>query len=125
DPRRPADAPPTEEAFCQARARLPWAFWTALSGLLADRFEQQHPDRLRWRGRYRLMGLDGSTLDLPNHQALVKAFGSAGRGQGRRQAQARLVMLQFTLTRMPWRWELVPLAQSEQEVAARLLTQLR
>jgi hypothetical protein len=122
DPRVAADAPPTEEAFCQARQRLPWNFWLALSRRLADRFAQQHAQLVRWRGRYRLLCLDGSTLDLPNWPDLAKAFGTAGRGVGRRQAQARLVLLQLTAARMPWRWDLVPLAQSEQEVAARLLT---
>ena len=125
DPRRAADTTPSEEAFCQARGRVPWAFWRALSALLTDRFERQALDRLRWRGRYRLLGLDGSSLDLPNERALFKAFGSAGRGKGRRQAQARLVVLQLTLARMPWRWDLVPLATSEQAVAAQLLAHLQ
>jgi len=125
DPRVAATAAPTEEAFCQARQRLPWAFWLALSGLLADRFERCHAQLVRWRGRYRLLCLDGSTLDVPNWPALVKAFGTASRGQGRRQAQARLVMLQLTAGRLPWRWDLVPLAQCEQEVAGRLLAALR
>jgi hypothetical protein len=115
---------PSEEAFCQARGRVPWAFWSALSQLLSDRFERQRLDRLRWRGRYRLLGMDGSTIDVPNEAALLKTFGSAGRDKGRRQAQARLVLLQFTLARMPWRWDLVPLAMSEQAVAAQLLTHL-
>ena len=125
DPRADAAEAPTEEAFCQARARIPWTFWTLLSSLLGDRFEQAHPDRLLGRDRYRLLGLDGSALDLPNWAALLKAFGSAGRKGGRRQAQARLVLLQLLGARMPWRWDLVPLAQSEVEVAARLLQALR
>jgi hypothetical protein len=125
DPRVAADAPPTEEAFCQARGRLPWAFWVALAGLVADRFARRHEGLVRWRGRYRLLGLDGTTVDVPNAAALAQAFGTAGRGAGRRQAQARLVLLQLTLARMPWRFDLTPLAQSEQEVAARLLAELR
>lgn len=121
DPRVAADAPPTPAAFCQARAAIPWTFWTTLLALLADRFAGQQAAQVRWQGRFRLLGLDGTTLDLPNWPDLLKTFGSAGRGRGRRQAQARLVLLQLTLVRLPWRFDLTPLAQSEQEVAARLL----
>jgi hypothetical protein len=113
------------QAFTQARRRLPWAFWLALIALLADDFEQDHQGLLLWRGRYRLLCLDGTTLDLPNDKALAAHFGSAGRGKGRAQVQARLVLLQLTGARLPWRFDLTPLAQSEQQVAARLLAELR
>jgi hypothetical protein len=111
-------------AFTQARPKVPWAFWLTLVALLADDFVQQHPTLLRWRGRYRLLCLDGTTIDLPNHKDLLDSFGSANRGKGRRQAQARLVMLQLTQVRMPLRFDLTPLAEGEQTVAARLLTDL-
>jgi hypothetical protein len=123
DPR--SSAAPSEEAFCQARARVPWSFWLLLSTLLATRCAHDYDTHLRWRGRFRLLCLDGTTLDLPNWPALTKAFGSAGNGSGRRQTQARLVLLQFTNARLPWLWDLVPLAECEQAVAARLLTQLQ
>jgi hypothetical protein len=112
-------------AFTQARQRMPWDFWLALIALLADDFEKVHPVLVRWRGRYRLLCLDGTTVDLPNWAAVKKYFGTAGKGKGRRQAQARLVMVQLTNTRMPWRFDLTPLKQSEQEVADRLLDDLQ
>jgi hypothetical protein len=123
----PRVADPTrlsEEAFTQARGRLPWAFWPALLGLLADDFAAGRDRLLRWRG-HRLLCLDGTTVDLPNWPALAEHFGTAGRGKGRRQAQARLVLLQLTAARLGWRCALTPLAQSEQAVAAGLLGQLR
>jgi hypothetical protein len=123
DPR--AAGAPTEEAFCQARQAVPWAFWLALSELLAQRFARRQAPRLRWRGRFRLLCLDGTTLAVPNWPALAAAFGTAGNGGGRRQAQARLVMLQLTAARMPCRWDLGPLAECAQAVAARLLTALQ
>jgi hypothetical protein len=121
DPRVAPATPPSTAAFCQARAAIPWTFWTILLSLLADRFAEQHAARLRWQGRFRLLGLDGTTVNLPNWPELLATFGSASRGSGRRQAQARLVLLQLTLVRLPWRFDLTPLAQSEQEVAGRLL----
>src|SRR6185437_6506622 len=39
--------------------------------------------------------------------------------------QARLVMLQLPLVRLPWRYELTPITQGERTVAARLLKHLR
>jgi hypothetical protein len=113
------------QAFAQARARLPWAFWLALIGLLADDFEQQHRPLLLWQGRYRLLCLDGSTVNLPTAGALARHFGSAGNGTGTRRPQARLVLLQLTRARLPWRFDLTPLAQSEVEVAKGLLRQVR
>ncbi len=115
----------SNSAFTQARARMPWGFWLALIGLLADNFEHAHPTLILWRGRYRLLCLDGTTIDLPNEKALLRHFGSAGRGKGRRQAQARMVMLQLTNARIPWRFDLTPLAQAEVQVAQRLLAELR
>jgi hypothetical protein len=104
---------------------LPWAFWVTLIGLLADRFERRFPHFLRWRGRYRLLCLDGTCLDVPNWPDLAHHFGTAGKGKGQRQAQARLVLLQLTQTRLPWRFDVTPLADSETAIAARLLTELR
>jgi Transposase DDE domain len=115
----------SNSAFTQARARLPWGFWLALIALLADNFEHAHPTLVRWRGRYRLLCLDGTTIDLPNEKAVLDYFGSAGKGKkGRRQAQARMVMLQLTNARVPWRFDLTPLAEAEVQVAQRLLAEV-
>jgi hypothetical protein len=125
DPRVDDPSQLSEEAFGQARRRLPWAFWLALIGLLADDFAKTHHHGLLWQNRFRLFCLDGTTIDLPNWSAVAKYFGTASKGKGRRQAQARLVMLQLTNARMPWRFDLTPLKQSEQAVAAGLLDDLR
>jgi Transposase DDE domain len=125
DPRVDDPTQLSADAFTQARARLPWGFWLALTALLADDFAQTQQPLLRWRGRYRLLCLDGTTINLPNWPAVRSYFGSAGRGQGQRQAQARLVMVQLTNARLPWRYDLTPLAQCEQEVADRLLADLQ
>jgi hypothetical protein len=115
----------SEEAFVQARQRLPWAFWLALIGLLADRCERRGGADNLWRGRYRLLSLDGTCLDVPNWARVAAHFGTAGKGKGRRQAQARLVLLQLTKTRLPWRFDLTPVGEAETTVAGRLLRELR
>jgi Transposase DDE domain len=120
DPRASAVDRVSEEAFVKARRRLPQAFWLTLLLLLADRFQQQHGDRLRYR-RFRLLALDGTRLTLPDWPALRQTFGTANNAHGRHGAQARLVLLHFPLARLPYRYELVPLAQGEPTVARRLV----
>lgn len=124
DPRGQDPTCLSEEAFVQARRKLPWSFWVALLVQLTDTFEEQHGDRVRWK-KFRLLALDGTTINLDRWPRLTEHFGSAGNGRGRRQTQARMVMLQLPLARIPWRYELTPLAEGERTVATRLLRDVR
>ena len=124
DPRPRDPGTVSEEAFTQARQLLPWGFWAALILLLTERFEAQHGDRVRYK-RFRLLTLDGTCLELAHWKPLRDYFGTVSNGQGRRRAQARLVLLQLPFVRLPWRYELAPITQGERTVAARLLGQLR
>lgn len=113
----------SEEAFVQARQRMPLEFWAALLFILSQRFIAQHGHWLNWND-FRLLALDGTKINPPNWKALRDHYGSAKNGQGRAgsfRAQAHLVMLQFPLARMPFRYELASLAEGERTVAARLL----
>lgn len=116
----------SEEAFVQARQRLPQSFWIALILLLGEAFEQQHPDLHRYRG-FRLLALDGTCIALSRWRRLAEHFGTGGNSSKDRRCcpQARMVMLQFPFTRLPWRYQLSPLAQGERTVAAGLLQQLQ
>jgi Transposase DDE domain len=120
DPRGSDPCQLSEEAFSQARGKVPPAFWVNLLLLLSDRCQQEHPQQMRWRN-FRLLALDGTTINLPAWRPLRDHFGTAGKGKGRRRTQARLVLLELPLARLPWRYELTPLADSERTVAARLL----
>jgi len=114
----------TEEAFVKARQRLPLAFWVALLLVLGEHFESRHGQRLRWR-QYRLLAVDGTRLDLPNVQALRSFYGTASNARGRQQAQARLVLLQSPLTRLPVAYELAPVTVGEVTLARQLSRHLR
>jgi hypothetical protein len=116
----------TEEAFVQARQRMPLEFWTALLFILTQRFIADHSRWLDWHD-FRLLALDGTKLNLPNWKALRDHYGSAKNGQGAAgsfRAQGHVVMLQFPLARLPFRYELASLADGERTVASRLLTGL-
>ena len=110
----------SEEAFVQARQRMPMDFWLWLILLLAQRFQTQHPDALQWKG-FRLLALDGTEIALPHWKSLAAAFGTSRNGRRRRRPQARMVMLAFPQCRLPWRYELTPRSCHEQTIAMRLL----
>ena len=124
DPRPSDPGTVSEEAFAQARRLLPQRFWVALIVLLTERFLARHDARTRFRG-FRLLCLDGTCLDLENWKPLRDHFGTVSNGKGRRKVQARLVMLQLPLVRLPWRYELGPISEGERTVATRLLGHLR
>jgi DDE family transposase len=109
----------TEEAFAKARQRMPLTFWIAVIAVLSERFEAQHAERLRFRG-FRLLAIDGTRLTLPDEQALRTFYGTASNGKGQHNAQARMVLLQSPLTRMPVAYELQPVKVGEITMARQL-----
>lgn len=124
DPRGSQSDCVSEEAFAKARQAMPWEYWCALIVLLADRFASEHDTRVRWRG-FRLLALDGTLLDLPRQQALREHFGAARNQRGGRLPQARLLMMEFALTRVPFRFRLTPKSCAEKTSAVALLKNLQ
>jgi hypothetical protein len=123
DPRRADPTVVSEEAFVKARQRVPLAFWLTLLLVLAERFQSRHASCVRWKG-FRLLALDGTTIPLPNWRPLTRYFGTASNGKRRRKTQARMLLLQLPLARIPCAYELSPLAQSEKTGAIKLLSLL-
>jgi hypothetical protein len=111
-------------AFTQARAAMPWAFWVALVLILAERFEEQHADLIRFK-HFRLLALDGTCLKLDRWGDLVARAGTSENGKGLPTPQARLVLLQLPLVRLPVRFELSPYSVGERTVATAVLGALR
>jgi hypothetical protein len=119
---RPQGADPTrvsEEAFAKARQRMPLAFWVELILLLGERFQTEHAQTMRFRG-FRLLAIDGTRLALPDEKALRDHYGTANNGKGRHNAQARMVLLQSPLTRLPVAYQLAPLQTGEVTLARQL-----
>jgi hypothetical protein len=124
DPRGTDPTQVSEEAFVKARKLMPWSFWTSLIMVLVDTFDEQHPDIVRYK-KFRLLALDGTCINLDSWHQLSSHFGTAKNGAARGRTQARMVLLEFPSVRLPLRYELVPLAEGERTVAARLLNGLR
>jgi hypothetical protein len=120
DPRRGDGTVVSEEAFTKARRAMSLDFWWALFTLLGERFEAAHGECLRWKG-FRLLALDGTSITLPGWKRLAAHFGTANNGKGKRPPQARMVMLQFPLVRVPYRYELAPRRVAEKTLASRLI----
>jgi len=123
DPRRADPTAVSEEAFTKARRVLSLEYWHCLFTLLGERFEAAQGRCLRWRA-FRLLALDGSSVTLPGWKRLGAYFGTANNGKGKRTPQARMVMLQFPLVRIPYRYELAPKCIGEKTLAARLIESL-
>jgi Transposase DDE domain len=123
DPRKSVGTPVSEAAFAKARQRMPSAFWVALFILLGQRFLELFPQVIRWR-RFRLLALDGTEILLPDWPALRDHFGTPRNGSGSHGPQARLVLLQYPLARLPRAYALEPRTQGETSMARRLLQAL-
>ena len=113
----------SEEAFVKARRRIPLSFWINLIIVLGEQFQEQHRSLLTFRG-FRLLAMDGTCIDMANWKRLKAHFGTASNANGKQHAQARMVMLQFPLARLPYRYELCPLDNGEVTIARRLAKHL-
>jgi len=123
DPRRDDPTVVSEAAFAKARQRMPMTFWIELIIALGEQFEEQHGSMHYFRG-FRVLAMDGTRIDLPECKDLCDHFGTAKNAFGRQQPQARMVMLQFPFTRMPYRYELAPVSCGESTLAMRLCAHL-
>jgi hypothetical protein len=114
----------TEEAFAGARRRMPLRFWMSLIMILGEKFECDHREQHQFCG-FRVLAMDGTRIDVPNWEANKNYFGRAKNKSGAHQTQARMMMLQFPFTRLPYRYELSPLSNSEITMALRLVMHLK
>ena len=120
DPRGNGGDLVSEEAFAEARKRMPPDFWLWLLLILGRRFQAQHAKYVQWN-EFRLLALDGTEIALQRDARLAAHFGTSRNGKRRRTPQARMLMLAFPLARVPYRYELAPRSCHEQKMAARML----
>ena len=124
DPRRDDPTVVSEEAFTKARRLLPGKFWIELILLLIGRIERAHSKQLCWKG-FRLLALDGTVIGLPHWKRLREYYGAATNGRRACRTQARMVMLQFPLARLPYCYAVAPLKRNEIPLAMSLMEQVR
>ena len=93
---------PDKSTFTKARAKLKASAFTELNDLLMREFleqcdKQKRQNDCRWKS-LRLMAVDGSTLRLPNSEAIVNHFGGMQPRNGKFVPMARFTFLHDLLT---------------------------
>lgn len=106
----------TKSAFSQARQKLKHSAFIELNQTQVQHFYAHFAVR-RWHG-HRLLGIDGSLLDVPNTAENREAFGSWGSRHGTETAKARVSQLFDVLNHITLDGIIAPKAQGE-----RLLSQ--
>lgn len=124
DPRKQDRVSVSEEAFSKARQRMPLEMWLQLIVILGELFQKKFPDANRFK-KFRVLAMDGTLLNTPDVERLKTHFGSSKNKTGSHNCQAKMVLLQFPLTRMPYRYRLDSLAKSEITLAQDLVRDLR
>lgn len=114
----------TAGALTQARAKLnPWAF-QRLSEVIIDSFYEDAPYN-DWKG-HRLLAVDGSVLNLPKSQSIIKEFGHEKNNQNDRlQSMARCSMVYDVLNFVTIDAQIGKYRLSEKELFKRSLHSLR
>lgn len=118
-------APPvTEEAYCQARQKLPLRLWKLLYDTLVGEFSRRFDAVMRWKG-FRLFALDSATVRLGPFPELKRHFGVPHNQCGSAaHPQGRLSTLYSVLTGIPVRWVLTAVDTGELWAAFRLIASL-
>jgi hypothetical protein len=114
----------TDSAFCTARARLPLRFFLGLFAQIVAGFSRKHGQARRWKG-FRLLGIDGTDVDLPEHAHLRRVFLPVSNQHGATgPCQARLVGLVGLWDGLCHDFRWTSLAVGEQDSARRMLRKL-
>ena len=116
----------TEEAFCQARGQLTLGFWRKLWDRVAAAYEQRFGAEMLWQGLYRVLAIDGSTVNVPNVPALVKFFTRPkGKDCEGKSPQGRLVAMCSVFTGFCVSFKFIRLVLTEHHALRHLIRKLR
>jgi len=101
-----------KSAFCKARRKLKHSAFVELSDVVVQRFYGSAAPR-QWKG-FRLLGVDGSTLQLPRSPEIQQHFGVyQRRGDGRAVCLGRSLLLYDTINHLTLQAMLGPMKDSE------------
>ncbi len=116
----------TEEAFCLARNQLPLGFWRTLWHGLVSRYEETFDSAMRWKWGLRVLAVDGSDVDLPNHPEVARFFTRPKNDKGQaKRPQGRLVAICSVFTGFCVAFKFTSLRFTEHAALAHLIRCLR
>jgi Transposase DDE domain len=102
----------SKAAFCKARNKLKPTVFVALSDIVLDEFYQSELVQ-RWRG-YRIIGIDGSTGELPNSYQIQDKYGVFKyRDDGKAICMGRMLLVHDTLNHMTLAGSIDKMEESE------------
>jgi len=114
---------PTPSAFTQARAKVKPAFFRELAQQAYFSYFQS--PRLLWKG-YTLVGVDGSTLNLPPFEKVKEHFGVFSKtNNGPAKVLGRLIVAYDCLNHYLFGSQLSTLKDNEQDMSIKLLNRER
>jgi hypothetical protein len=105
----------TNQAFCQARKKFSEQAFIRLDERLVEEFYTDN-SYTTWKG-YRLVGIDGSTVQLPWSEELVTEFGGVTNQHGVVMAMGRISVMYDVLNDLTLDEVLAPYATGERELA--------
>lgn len=110
----------SKAAFTKARAKLRYTAFEELAQVVADEFYKSSVVQY-WKG-YRIIGVDGSTVELPNSKVIEQHYGvHCRRKDGKATCMGRTLMIYDTLNNMTLAGALGNITESESEMLWKLL----
>lgn len=111
----------TKSAFSHARKKLKWEAFQYLNKVSIESFYKEAPYKT-WNG-FRLLAIDGSTLQLPTHPSIEKEFGTTlvGPHADVRKSMARISMMYDVLNLTTLDAQIGTYDTSERDLARRHL----
>ncbi len=116
------DTSVSKQAFCKARKTLSEQAFIRLNERLLTAFYQDNTSTT-WKG-YRLLGIDGSTLQLPTYPELLHECGEVRNQHGSRMAMGKLSVMYDVLNDLSLETILAPYTSEERALALRHLESL-
>lgn len=113
----------TKSAFCQARLKLRYEAFVELNQVQVDYF-YAHLTPATWHG-FRLLAVDGSMSELPNHPDIAAHFGVWHPASGGTCPKARVSQMFDPLNRVTVDALILPKDVGEREAAARHFSHLQ
>jgi hypothetical protein len=111
----------SKAAFSKARNKLKHGAFIELRELIVKDFYLNAPFRKNWKG-YRVIGIDGSTAELPNSKEIQKEFGvHTVRPDGKKICVARICEMYDPLNNLTLAGKLASLKNSETSMFGALL----
>ena len=114
----------SKAAFCKARQKLKPSAFTALSDIVLEEFYKSEAIQT-WHG-YRVIGIDGSTIELPNSKDIIEKYGVyKTRDDGKTTSMARTLLVYDVLNHLTIKASMDKMSEAETTILWNLLPDMQ